>query len=84
MLCSGIGECKYCTRGFLEGGNVGPTLEFRRHIAKEMLENTIGMEPIYEGMPWRTFTISEVVPYELVTALVFSGRWLVELKNSKE
>ena len=63
-------------------GIVGTNLEFWRHLAKEVLDNTIGMEPIYGGRTQRTCTIPEVLPCDVVMDPVFSGKWLVGLKKS--
>ena len=49
-----------------------------------MLGNTIVMEPRDKGSTQSTFTITEVVKYELVTAPVLSGRWLTGLKFLKK
>ena len=68
---------------FQKMGNVVPTLEFWRHLANEILENTIGMYPRYESRTKSTRTMPEVIPCDLVTDPFFSGRWLLGLKNKK-
>ena len=37
-----------------EVGNVGPNLKFWRHMDKQTIKDTIGMEPIYEARKHRT------------------------------
>ena len=56
-------------------GNVTPTLEFRRALAKEMLENTIGLEDSDRGRPARSCTFPARLPCELVSVTHFCGAW---------
>ena len=64
-------------------GNVGPDLEFWRHMVNQNLENNLGLYHIDKRIIQNDYTITEVLPCEIVMAIVFSGRWLAGLKNSK-
>jgi hypothetical protein len=66
------------------GGVLLPTLEFRRALAKECLENTIGMEEGDTGRPRRNTTMSTRVECEQITVKHYCGMWDSSSKKWKK
>jgi hypothetical protein len=57
------------------GGVLLPTLEFRRALAKECMENTIGIEEGDIGRPIRQLTMPIPVQCQMITVKHFCGMW---------
>jgi hypothetical protein len=66
------------------GGNLLPSLEFRRALAKECLENTIGIDEGDIGRPRRHLAMPTRVECEMVTVKHFCGMWDSSSKKWKK
>ena len=60
---------------FQNGGVLQPSLDFRRGLAKECLENTIGLDPGDIGRPQRGCTIPAGLECQLVSVSHYCGMW---------
>ena len=60
---------------FQNGGVLQPSLYFRQGLAKECLENTIGLEPGDIGRPQRGCTIPAGLECQLVSVSHYCGMW---------
>ena len=67
-----------------KGGVLLPTLEFRRALAKECMENTIGMEEGDTGRPRRHLTMNIPVQCHMITVKHFCGMWDSSAKKWKK
>ena len=66
-----------------KGGEVTPTLEFRRALAQECLENKIGVEEGVAGRPRRSCTVPTSIACKLVTVAHHRGAWDATAKKFK-
>ena len=69
---------------FQNGGVLQPSLDFRRGLAKECLENTIRLEPGDIGRPQRGCTIPAGLECQLVSVSHYCGMWDGGFKKCKK
>ena len=60
---------------FKNGGELTPTLQFRRELAQELLENDAGEEDGGGGIPQRYCTALILLTCELATVAHYRGMW---------
>ena len=60
---------------FQNGGVLQPSLDFRRGLSKECLENTVGLEPGGIRQPQRGCTLPSGLECQLVSVIHYCGMW---------
>eukprot|EP00978_Attheya_sp_CCMP212_P016563 scaffold43553_cov75-Attheya_sp.AAC.1 len=71
--------------GFQHDGNPLPTLQFRRLVAKEMVENTGGLEQSDDGKPQQvTSNAPTIVPCAMVKVKHYCGQYNKPMKKIKK
>ena len=68
---------------FQNDGVVQPSIYFMRYLSIECLENTIGVELVYNVQPKRTYKIYMYVPCEKIIVKHHGGMWGPSKTNEK-
>ena len=69
---------------FRKGGKLIPTLQFRRKLAHEMMENSIGGDTVDYGGPRSTTCTPSIVACTLIKVKKHEGSYDKKAKNSKK
>ena len=69
---------------FCKGGQLIPTLQFRRKLTHEMMENTIGVDTMDYGRPRRSTCNPAIVPCTLLKVKKHEGSYHQKAKKIKK
>ena len=68
---------------FCKGEKLIPTIQFRKKLTNEMMDNTIGVDTVDYGIPSRSTYTPAIVPYKFQKVKNHEGIYNKKAKNPK-